>query len=119
MRPSEIRSLKETFLRALVFSVLLAILTNFLSLFWVIGGEAWFEASYLYYPPPPCNSDGEASKIQTNTSISKMEASFYAPVQQANDKLEAPTGSTYIENVFQYIARGIRELFQLITNILS
>lgn len=104
MRPSEIRSLKETFLRALAFSMLLAILTNFLSLFWVIGGEAWFEASYLYYPPPPCNSDGEASKIQTNTPISKLEAS---------------TGSTCIENVFQYIARGIRELFQLITNILS
>ncbi len=51
MRPSEIRELKEAFLRALAFSMILAILTNVLSLFWVIGGEAWFEDSYLYSPP--------------------------------------------------------------------
>ncbi|MBO3799949.1 MAG: hypothetical protein FGF52_02685 [Candidatus Brockarchaeota archaeon] len=118
MRPSEIRSLKETFLRTLVFSMLLAILTNVLSLFWVIGGEAWFENSYLYSSPPPHNSDGKTSKIQIDTSISKMEASFYAPAQQAYEKLEA-NGSTHIENVFQYIAQDIKELFQLITVIFS
>lgn len=119
MRPSEIRGLKEVFLRALVFSMLLAILTNVLSLFWVIGGEAWFEASYPYYPLPPYNSDDETRQKQIRTPILEMGASFYASTQQTNEKLEEPTGSTPVENVFQYIVQGIKELFQSIIRFLS
>jgi hypothetical protein len=51
MEPSEIRAVKEAFLRALYYSILLAILTNMLSFFWVIGGEAWFGNFYTAQIP--------------------------------------------------------------------
>ena len=118
MRPSEIKAHKEAFLRALVFSIILAILTNVLSLFWVIGGEAWFENSYLYSTSSTYDSSARAKK-QIDTSTSEMETSFYTSTQQADYELEEPAGSTHLENVFQYIAQGIKELFQLITDIFS
>jgi hypothetical protein len=95
----------------------LAILTNVLSLFWVIGGEAWFENSYLYSTSSTMIL--ARAKKQIDTSTSEMETSFYTSTQQADYELEEPAGSTHLENVFQYIAQGIKELFQLITNIFS
>lgn len=41
MNSSEIRVLKEKFSRAVSFSILLAVLTNIVSMFFVMGSEAW------------------------------------------------------------------------------
>jgi len=48
-----------------------------------------------------------------------METSFYTSTQQVGEELEEPAGSTHVENVFQYISQGIKELFQFIANIFS
>lgn len=41
MNSSEVRVLKEKFSRAVSFSILLAVLTNIVSMFFVMGSEAW------------------------------------------------------------------------------
>ncbi|MEM2088375.1 MAG: hypothetical protein QXF52_06855 [Thermoproteota archaeon] len=44
MNSSEIRVLREKFSRAVSFSILLAVSTNIVSMFFVIGSETWAES---------------------------------------------------------------------------
>lgn len=116
LRPSEIRKMREAFLRALVLSIILAILTNTLSLFWAIGGEAWFGEPYLYSTPPPYeNYDREIqSRLSIQTSGEEPSPTSFKETGFQQKESEEYDNFQSIENIFQYIIQSIRKFFELI-----
>lgn len=122
MRPSEIRKAKESFLRALVLSIMMAILTNALSFFWAIGGEAWFEDSYLYLTSSPHDSDEKRYQSRIDVSVSEIREpapSFIKDSDFQKKESEENGDFQFIENIFQYIIQSIKELFQSIIEYFS
>jgi len=118
MRPSEIRETKESFLRALVISIVLAILTNTLSLFWVIGCEAWFADSY--YAPPPYY-DEKTRRNQVNTTVyigggkplstSSHEQCFQQTVKES-EHIDSLNAENILQHIIQTLSRFLKSIFE-------
>ncbi|MEM1557939.1 MAG: hypothetical protein QXR44_03810 [Thermoproteota archaeon] len=117
MKPSEIRKLKEDFSRALFLSILLVILTNMLSLFWVIGGEAWFEDSYSAPSFYDLDERTRRSIVDIPTSeggkpkSASFQETYFQPIVKESEEYG---NSKPVENIFQYIIESIKKFFKSI-----
>lgn len=118
LRPSEIRATKEAFLRALILSIIFAVLTNTLSFFWAIGGEAWFGDHNLYSAPPSYEYYEERMLSRSSIQASRGESSLTSPQETSPQPIfkESEEHSNFqpVENIFQYIIQSIKKFFESI-----
>ncbi|MEM3029486.1 MAG: hypothetical protein QXW09_05070 [Thermoproteota archaeon] len=108
MNSSEIRVLKERFARAVSFSILLAVLTNIVSMFFVMGSEACAESITLGSIQPFYDFEEESSEKLCQSRFHKETCS-----QQVNEKAPENTDPlTSLINAFEYIIRSIAGYFE-------
>ncbi|MDW8033432.1 MAG: hypothetical protein RMI79_00545 [Nitrososphaerota archaeon] len=120
MRPSEIKEVKRTFIKSLISSMILTILANMLSLFWAIGGEAWFEGSNLYSAPLPYGFEDKIRRSQASIQASggkpPLTYSKETSSHQIAEKPEENNNASIIGSIFQYIIQLIERLLNMISD---
>jgi hypothetical protein len=110
MNSSEIRVLRERFSRAVSFSILLAVLTNIISMFFVMGSEAWAESVTLGSIQPFHGFEESPEKL-CQSRISKLSSDSPLVNKEAfkdNNPL------TPLIDAFKYIIQSITGFFETV-----
>jgi|GEM_PF-3798851 len=120
MNSSEIRVLRERFSRAVSFSILLAVLTNIISMFFVMGSEAWAESNTLGSIQPFHGFEESPEKLCKSRIESSYEGEGLAPILSEEkysphadeEALKESYPLTPLINVFECIIQSITRCFE-------